>query len=65
MDTSNPWIAATMTVDIERLRSLHRAHIPMDPGALTIAVARGDSAAAEILLFAGADPDWMEVDDGP
>lgn len=37
----------------------------MDPGALTIAVARGDSAAAEILLFAGADPDWMEVDDGP
>lgn len=64
MSIPNPWVAAAATSDIDRLRSLHRAHIPVDPQALAIAVARDDSEAAEILLFAGADPDRTEVDDG-
>ena len=37
----------------------------MDPRALAVAVERNDSAAAEILLFSGADPDLIEVCDGP
>lgn len=64
MSTPNLWVAAAATGDIDRLRSLLRAHIPVAPRALTIAVARDDSEAAEILLFAGADPDRVEVDDG-
>ena len=65
MDTPKTWMTATSSGDIERLRALHRAQIPMDPRALAVAVERNDSAAAEILLFSGADPDLIEVCDGP
>lgn len=37
----------------------------MDPRALVFAIERNDSAAAEILLFSGADPELIEVGDGP
>lgn len=37
----------------------------MDQRALAVAIERNDSAAAEILLFSGADPDLIEVGDGP
>ncbi|MGN6113866.1 MAG: hypothetical protein ACTHOC_12830 [Luteimonas sp.] len=65
MDIPTTWISAAATGDIASLRALHRAQIPMDQRALAVAIERNDSAAAEILLFSGADPDLIEVGDGP
>jgi hypothetical protein len=65
MDTPTTWTTAVSKGDIDGLRALHRAQIPMDQRALAVAIERSDSAAAEILLFSGADPDLIEVGDGP
>jgi hypothetical protein len=64
MDASNPYLAAVESGDIERVRQLREAKVPMDHRALWRAVDLGNSRMVEVLLFAGADPD-AEDSDGP
>jgi hypothetical protein len=63
MNTSNAYLAAVEAGDIERVRALREAKVPIDNRALWRAVDIGNSRMVEALLFAGADPD-AEIPDG-
>lgn len=62
MDTSNSYLDAVEAGDIERVRALREAKVPMDNRALWRAVDMGNSHMVEALLFAGADPDAENPD---